>query len=89
MFLRNFFRFFTNLSDNECFDKLKQNKKIPKRSLITSNNVSSVRKGIDCLHNINHAEIDEFFYKNAHDQLHKLISIFNESPFFVQNAKQN
>ena len=86
LLLRSFFRFFTT-SEDECIEKVLQNKKIPKSCLINVSDVSNIRKGIDCLNNINEKDINHYFFKNAQQLLKILIDNFNASSYFCPKCE--
>jgi hypothetical protein len=63
-FLNSFFKSFTNFKDNEYLEKIKEETKLTKNSLIEIEDVSGIRKGLDCIHDVDITEVESYFYKN-------------------------
>jgi hypothetical protein len=87
-FLNSFFKSFTNFKDNEYLEKIKEEKKLTKNSLINIEDVSRIRKGLDCVHDVDITEVECYFYKNAKPQLQIIIDMFNSSDFYCPSCEK-
>jgi hypothetical protein len=88
LFLNSFFKSFTKLNEKEFSEKIKQEKKFQKNVLIDIQDVSSIRKGLDCIHDVNLSEIENYFYKNAKPQLQMIIDTFNSSDYYCPSCRK-
>ena len=61
LFLTFFFNSFTIDGAEKCFNKIDEGKKIPKNSLISKDKVKTLRKGIDCVHDVEISHVKLFF----------------------------
>jgi hypothetical protein len=88
LFLNSCFKSFTKLNEKEFSEKIKQEKKFQKNVLIDIQDVSSIRKGLDCIHDVNLSEIENYFYKNAKPQLQMIIDTFNSSDYYCPSCRK-
>jgi hypothetical protein len=82
LFLNSFLKSFTALKIEECFEKIRLKKKLPKNCLITIKEVLNIRKGIDCIHDIDFNEVSKLFNIHAQQHLENLVTEFNASDYF-------
>ena len=87
LFWNSFFKSFAILSEKECFEKIRLQKKLPKNCLIQSDEVIKIRKGIDCTHDIDFIEVSKFFNTYAKQHLEEIIAKFNGSDYFCPICK--
>ena len=72
-----FFNSFTIDGAEKCFNRIDEWKKIPKSCLINIEKVKTLRKGIDCICDVEISNVENYFFKNAKYDLEILLGTFN------------
>ena len=49
--------------------------------------VSSIRKGIDCVYDFTLFDVNQFFYKNAQEKLQSLVEKFKKNHYFCPKCE--